>query len=79
MKFTGHERDLGNLGLAADDVDYMHARFYEPQLARFCGRIRVSSAAYSRAPQTWNRYTYSFNNPLNLGSIGGRTFTAKVR
>ena len=35
MKFTGHERDLGVTTSAADDLDYMHARFYNPQVGRF--------------------------------------------
>ncbi|QQR72311.1 MAG: hypothetical protein IPJ17_12345 [Holophagales bacterium] len=34
-KFTGHQRDtLGTAGVA-DDIDYMHARFYSPLLGRF--------------------------------------------
>jgi hypothetical protein len=28
MRFTGHERDLVNLGGQGDDLDYMHARHY---------------------------------------------------
>ncbi len=73
MKFTGHERDLGNLGSAADDVDYMHARFYQGQLGRFLRTDPGRQSANSRAPQTWNRYTYSFNNPLNLVDPDGRS------
>ncbi len=69
----GARAGLGNLGSAADDVDYMHARFYQPSWGGFCGRIRVVKSANSRAPQTWNRYTYSFNNPLNLVDPDGRS------
>ena len=34
MRFTGHERDLKNPANATDDLDYMHAHFYNPNLAR---------------------------------------------
>jgi tetratricopeptide (TPR) repeat protein len=34
-KFTGHERDLGNLGGVGDDLDYMHARHCSPVTGRF--------------------------------------------
>ncbi len=62
MKFTGHERDLGNLGSAADDIDYMHARFYQPQLGRMLSFDPIGGN--DQAPQTWNRYAYVLGNPL---------------
>lgn len=65
MKFTGHERDLNVLASTADDLDFMHARFYNPQLGRF---LRVDPVlnrkrAVSR-PQNWNRYAYAMGNPM---------------
>lgn len=65
MKFTGHERDLNNLGSTADDLDYMHARHFGPLTGRFLGMDRAGSWQPA-APQTWNRYTYVLNNPLRL-------------
>lgn len=65
IRFTGHERD--NLGTvsAVDDMDYMHARFYSPQFGRFF-QVDPSGASFNpKNPQSWNRYTYVRNNPLN--------------
>jgi RHS repeat-associated protein len=64
MKFTGHERDLGDVGTSADDLDYMHARHFSPSLGRFLSVDRV--AAEPTEPQTWNRYAYAANRPLAL-------------
>jgi RHS repeat-associated protein len=71
MKFTGHERDLGNLGSPADDLDYMHARFYNPQTGRFT-RVDPMNSADPRQPQSWNRYTYARDNPLKFIDPDGR-------
>lgn len=65
LKFTAHERDLGNLGSAADDVDYMHARFYQPQVGRFMGVDPVRRNAI-RDVQLLNRYSYARGNPLRF-------------
>src|SRR5262249_27212771 len=35
IKFTGHQRDLGDLASFKDDVDYMHARYFRPLVGRF--------------------------------------------
>jgi RHS repeat-associated protein len=62
LKFTGHERDLNYTFDTADDLDYMHARFYNPLLARF---LSVDPILGSRAaPQSWNRYAYVMNRAL---------------
>jgi RHS repeat-associated protein len=62
MKFTGHERDLGNLASSADDLDYMHARYYRPIWGRFVSADRHNGSTV--APQTWNRYSFVAGNPL---------------
>lgn len=78
LKFTGHERDLGVATSAADDLDYMHARFYNPVVGRFLGTDRFDILslqfgdaqdvrrfrAYLGTPQSWNRYAYARGNPL---------------
>jgi RHS repeat-associated protein len=54
--FTGHEM-LDNIGLI-----HMNGRVYDPNLGRF-----LSSDPFVQAPsdlQSFNRYTYVFNNPL---------------
>jgi RHS repeat-associated protein len=68
MKWTGHERDQqGTPSVQTDDLDYMHARYYNPNIARFLStdpKVNVKRAL--RQPQNWNRYTYGLNNPLKL-------------
>ncbi|MGK2883385.1 MAG: RHS repeat-associated core domain-containing protein, partial [Rhodococcus sp. (in: high G+C Gram-positive bacteria)] len=48
-KFTGHERD--NLGNGANALDYMHARYYNPNLGRFLSVDPVLGSAST--PQSW--------------------------
>ncbi len=63
LKFTGHERDLANPTSAADDLDYMHARFYNPQIGRFL-TLDPAGDHDPRIPQSWNRYAYVRGNPM---------------
>jgi RHS repeat-associated protein len=58
--FTGYERD-GESGL-----DYAHSRYYANVQGRFTGPDRLMGSASLAEPQSWNRYTYVLNNPLNL-------------
>ncbi len=64
ITFTGQERDEDS------NLNYMHARFYSPELARFLspdpvlGRIGAS--------QSWNRYAYVGNNPIRRVDPDGR-------
>src|ERR1700730_17345051 len=62
MKFTGHERDLGNPSSDQDDLDYMHARNYSALTGRFLSVDRAGGRA--QRPQSWNRYAYARGNPL---------------
>jgi RHS repeat-associated protein len=65
MQFTGHERDLNSqtgTNPSADDLDYMHARFFNPLVNRF---LSVDShQGHKRFPQSWNRYVYVESSPL---------------
>lgn len=70
MKFTGHERDLGNPDGTGDDLDYMHARFCSPLTARFATVDPAHSASKSK-PQSLNRYTYALGNPLKFVDPSG--------
>jgi len=72
MKFTGHERDLGVLTSAADDLDYMHARYYNPLVGRFMSVDPKDRYKPLQAPQQWNRYTYALGNPLRFVDPDGR-------
>ncbi|HPA79478.1 MAG TPA: RHS repeat-associated core domain-containing protein [Thermoanaerobaculales bacterium] len=63
LKFTGHERDLRDPTKTTDDLDYMHARFYNPWIGRFLSTDPIGGTPV--APQSWNRYSYVRNNPVN--------------
>ncbi len=75
MKFTSHERDQhGWLNVDNDDsLDYMHARYYDPNLGRF---LSVDPSMDIKKnlpePQRWNRYAYVTNNPLRYTDPDGR-------
>jgi len=62
LRFTGHERDVFDLDGTEDDLDYMHARVFSPLTGRF---LSVDPAGGDPTrPQSWNRYSYVWNNPL---------------
>src|SRR5262249_31164294 len=67
LKFTGHERDEPS-GVAP--VDYMHARYFAPVQGRFLSPDPV--LGNPRRPQSWNRYSYVLNNPINNTDPSGR-------
>ncbi|MEM6455686.1 MAG: RHS repeat-associated core domain-containing protein, partial [Acidobacteriota bacterium] len=74
-RFTGHERDLGTLGGAGGvqvELDYMRARFCSPWTARFLSVDPARESAHLQRPQTWNRYSYAFNNPVTLVDPDGQ-------
>jgi len=61
-KFTGHERDENGPD-ATGDLDYMHARFCSPTLGRFLSFDPIGGNR--RSSQSWHRYSYALNNPIN--------------
>ncbi len=69
-RFTGHERD------SISSQDYMLARSYQYQTARF-SHVDPSVSAQLEEPGSWNAYSYVANNPvsyadpLGLFRIGG--------
>lgn len=67
MRFAGHQRDnLGWLNIENTDyLDYMHARFYDPNLGRFLS-VDPGDDAYLSQPQSWNKYSYVRNNPVRF-------------
>ncbi len=92
MKFAGHERDLGNTSSAADDLDYMHARFCNPQTGRFLSTDSFDVLSlqfgdeedmkrfreYLGTPQSWNRYAYVRDSPLRYVDRNGQDPLAAV-
>jgi RHS repeat-associated protein len=68
--FTGHERDTAQL---ASNLDYMHARYFSPNLGRFLSVDPVADVKRAIArPQMWNKYTYALNNPVSNVDRDGR-------
>ncbi|HEV7240637.1 MAG TPA: RHS repeat-associated core domain-containing protein [Thermoanaerobaculia bacterium] len=72
MKFTGHERDFhGLLNVENTDyIDYMHARYYDPNMGRFLSVDPVFPPDQTN-PQSLNRYAYVENNPINASDPTG--------
>ncbi|HWW59767.1 MAG TPA: RHS repeat-associated core domain-containing protein [Thermoanaerobaculia bacterium] len=80
MKFTGHERDFTG-GTAVENtnyLDYMHARYYSPGLGRFLSVDPARESMDSRIPQSWNRYAYVLDNPINDTDPDGRMFGGMI-
>ena len=72
MKYTGHERDFhGPYNWPNSDyLDYMHARYYTPNLGRFLS-VDPGDDVDHKAPQSWNKYSYVRNNPINATDPSG--------
>ena len=66
LKFTGHERDA-----APSQLDYMHARHYRAEWGRFLTFDPSRESGVPAAPQSWNRYAYSLQNPLRFLDVTG--------
>jgi RHS repeat-associated protein len=71
LEFTGHERDVPTL-------DYMHARYYQPYLGRFLSVDPGDDVDLSE-PQSWNKYSYVRNNPINATDPDGRNIALAIR
>ena len=79
IKFTGHERDLNLDGQTTDDLDYMHARFFNPNLGRFLSVDPIGGQP--GLSQSFNRYAYTLDNPVNLvdpRGLSGREFHGEI-
>jgi RHS repeat-associated protein len=66
-KFTGYEKD------AEADEDFAEARYYSSATARFNSVDPLMASASIYEPQTFNRYAYVTNNPLNETDPSGST------
>jgi RHS repeat-associated protein len=77
LKFTAHERDLGSLASAADDIDYQGARFMNLHVARYQASDPVPSWDVF-TPQSWNRFAYTRGNPLKFIDPSGEDVVLAV-
>jgi RHS repeat-associated protein len=57
--FTSYDRDSETAS------DYAVNRQYAQSVARFMAPDRYRASAYRADPQSWNRYSYTRNNPIN--------------
>lgn len=75
LRFAGHQRDY--MGLVnvehREYLDYMHARYYDPNLGRFLSVDPIIDFKTNlRNPQGWNRYSYVRNNPIRWTDPTGK-------
>ena len=68
LQFTGHERDAHGNDFA-QDLDYMHARYFTPLWGRFLSVDAVLGSVESS--QSWNRFSYVGNAPINYVDPNG--------
>jgi RHS repeat-associated protein len=59
-QFTGYERDIES------ELDFAEARYYNPTHGRFTSVDPLMASASTIRPQSWNRYSYVYNNPYKF-------------
>jgi RHS repeat-associated protein len=59
-RFTGYEKDTET------GLDFAEARYYHNEHGRFTAVDPLLASGKSANPQTFNRYSYTMNNPVNL-------------
>jgi len=64
--FTSYQRD------PETGLDYALARYYDSMAGRFCSADPLGGQVDD--PQTWNRYAYARNDPINLEDPSGQGF-----
>jgi RHS repeat-associated protein len=65
-KFTQSYRDSDS------GLDYMNARYYANGIGRFLTSDDFDASASPATPQSWNRYAYVQNDPVNYYDLSGR-------
>jgi len=58
--FTGHMKD------SETGLNYMQARYYDPVIGRFLSVDPMGMMDMDMNPGYFNRFAYTFNNPINL-------------
>jgi RHS repeat-associated protein len=67
LGFTGHKQN--NTGTPDLGLIYMNARYYLPEIGRFISAD--SLVPDSQNPQSFNRYSYGYNNPVKYTDPSG--------
>jgi RHS repeat-associated protein len=68
--FTGQRRDIATAG---SELYYYGARYYDPNIGRFTSPDTV--VPNPTDPQSLNRYSYCYNNPLKYSDPSGHIVT----
>jgi RHS repeat-associated protein len=72
LQFTGHERDMELVSDTTGNMpDYMHARYYDVGRGRFLA-VDPGRTWERNRPQSWNRYPYASNSPVNRIDLDGQ-------
>ena len=66
--FTTYQRDFES------GLDYAMARYYDSRVASFCSADPIRGTLND--PQSWNRYAYARNDPVNLTDPSGEFWGA---
>ncbi len=64
-RFTGYEKDTET------GLDFAEARYYDNRYGRFTAVDPLLASGKSANPQTFNRYVYVSNNPINFTDPSG--------
>jgi len=64
--FTNYQHD------SETGLDYALARYYDSRMGRFCSPDPVEGQPND--PESWNRYSYARNNPINITDPSGKFF-----
>ena len=66
QKFTGYQKDNET------SLDFAEARMYENRFGRFTAVDPLLASGKSANPQTFNRYVYTSNNPVDRVDVDGK-------
>jgi len=69
QKFTGYQKD------SETQLDFAEARMYENRFGRFTAVDPLLASGKSANPQTFNRYAYTSNNPIDRVDANGKDWT----
>jgi RHS repeat-associated protein len=68
--FTTYQHDTES------GLDYAMARYYDSRMGSFCSADPIEGDPND--PQTWNRYAYARNNPVNITDPSGQNWFTDV-
>jgi RHS repeat-associated protein len=71
QRFTQKERD------SESGLDYFGARYYSSDEGRFTGVDPLLASGRTHRPDSWNRYSYCYNNPLRFVDPDGADVDVK--